>query len=302
MHARPTQLTILLALVPLGALLTALSASAAYADGPGAGPAAGPARIASRAEWPEQLAHRNARYAVLDRVDDPVGDAREAFLASAHVRRIDDPIGDREEERRFLAARRGHWASVYARVSRAVDRAGDAVQAVLATRTLARKDAQFARIRFPRLADPKGDQVFEDQVELAKYQQDRVRFGQLGERVGFAEQREDPEGRFNREERDERRKSASLDRTTEGHRADDAEEARLLREDREDAGREARLDASIDELDERSEAREEARDETKLERLEESGERASERGEERELDSTEERATIQSEEGGGLIQ
>src|SRR5690606_34221889 len=109
---------------------------------------------------------RNARYAVLTRVDDPEAEARETLLAHAVTTRETDPASEVEELRRFVAARRGHWATVEAELTRTLDPAGEREEQILARRTVARAHAQFARVRFPMVRDESGLLVHEAELEL----------------------------------------------------------------------------------------------------------------------------------------
>jgi hypothetical protein len=120
--------------------------------------------------WPEQLRHRNARYAQLDRSYDHEGDARERLLADFITRRSLDPLGDREEERRARASRHvPPLATTYAEIARADDRSGDDREAVLARLPKARLNAELRRFR-----DLQGDME-----EFTRWQVDRIRHGPL---------------------------------------------------------------------------------------------------------------------------
>ena len=170
-------------LLLLGALL--LPGVALAQDRP---PARGPA--AGQNDWPQTLKHRNARYAVRERVLDEAGDARERVLRDLVLTRTTDPLGDREEVRRAVALRKQPPQAVaHAQIARAIDRTGDAQQDFVAK--LARKERRHAELR--RFRDFAGDQQ-----ELALFRINRIRFGPLddGEILHADEKRDRDADRF----------------------------------------------------------------------------------------------------------
>lgn len=286
-------------------LLVVLAGPASADESPVATPAP---RVAPRAPaWPEALAQRNARYAVLTRVDDPEGEAHEALLAHAVTTRETDPASDLEELRRFVAAQRGHWATVEAKLARTLDLEGEREEQILARRTLARAHAQFARVRFPMVRDENGLLVHEAELELRRYERDSLRLDREGERLSvFATQNPDPAAeRFSvmREHhretaseavREELRDELETDRALAIHEVRNEErEARTA--EQADAKAEERADAEAEKDAERAEEKAEAL----AEREDEAAtERATERSDERADESILERQMLQSEDGG----
>lgn len=136
--------------------------------------------------WPEAIKHRNARYAVRERVQDEAGDAREAVLRDLVLARSQDRLGDVEETRRAKALREvPPKAIAYAATDRAVDPRGDAEQAFVAK--LPSKERRHAELR--RFRDFAGDQQ-----ELALFRINLIRFGPLrGEGVWQADRDRDRE-------------------------------------------------------------------------------------------------------------
>lgn len=300
----------LLALVLAGPAAADESPAAPPAPAPEAAPrpeVAPAARVAPpAATWPEALSRRNARYAVLTRVDDPESEAREALLAHAVTTRETDPASELEELRRFVAAQRGHWATVEAELVRTLDLEGERDEAVLARRSLARAHAQFARVRFPRVPDENGLLVHEAELELRIYERESLRLDRRGERLGvFATQHPDPGAeRFHLTRLDHRQ--AAPEAVREDLRSElEIDRALAI----EDGKNDQRLARELEQKEAKDEARAEAQDEAALERKAEkaealaeragdaAAERATERADERTDERTAEQQMLQSEVG-----
>lgn len=157
--------------VPALAFAFLLGAGQAIAQGSAPAKPAGPS-------WPDNLKHRNARYASFTRVDDAQGDAQERVLAErvlahqqllAHTQtvRVDDRLGDLDQEARARLAnhRPPREASVFARLERVRDESDDQRQIVVAGLPGTRRFAETRRFR-----DLGGDQL-----ELTIYKQERER-------------------------------------------------------------------------------------------------------------------------------
>lgn len=279
---------------PLQALLACLLASlmgqpASGQQGPAA--AAAPLPRVEAPRWPAQLRKRNARYAVLDRVEDRAGDEREAVWARASLSRVTDRCGDREEVRRERAFRNGHFGTIHAHVARAVDRHGDRVQLALAAATRARQHAALARVRYPRASAEQQVRYgvrFDDEVELAEYKENYLQYGPAAEQVEIANQEDDPLARDYIAEREDDR-----DATEAEHQAD--REGGLLEDREAGAERDERNLGRGDGEDDEAERHDDLDDDLDLERLEEADDGEVERGLE---DETE--RTLQTEEASSL--
>lgn len=115
--------------------------------------------------WPDALKKRNARYALLGRVDDARGDHHENDLLITPTRRVGDRLGDREEAfRDRMAAKSPPRASQHAVVRRVVDDPGDEREVLITRRPNASRHAETRRFR-----DFAGDEV-----ELAKWRNDKL--------------------------------------------------------------------------------------------------------------------------------
>lgn len=143
----------------------------------------GAASAQDAARWPEPLKGRNSRYANLERVADEAGDRSEQVLRDLKLVRTLDAAGDREELRKDLVSRKQPpRARLDARIARTSDARDDEEQVFLAR--LPRKERRHAELR--RFRDFAGDQV-----ELARYRDDKIRYGNLDDRIGFAEEKPD---------------------------------------------------------------------------------------------------------------
>lgn len=228
----------------LKALLLAgglLFPSVAAAQDVGAQKPGAPQPADAQQKWPEAIKHRNARYAVRDRVLDEDGDAREAILRDLVLTRTQDRLGDREEQRRALALReQPPKAIAYARTDRERDPRGDAEQAFVAK--LPSKERRHAELR--RFRDFAGDQQ-----ELALFRINLIRFGPLrGDGIGIAQHKPDEQRElFNRERGEDTRSdndrevSGDQDVERRDDRAAEREDERGLI-DRDDERRERDLD------------------------------------------------------------
>lgn len=134
--------------------------------------------------WPENLKHRNARYAVRERVSDEAGDRTERVLRDLVLHRVTDPLGDREELRRLVASKKvPPRLTAQADVTRCLDPADDREQAFVAR--LPRKERRHAETR--RFRDLAGDQQ-----ELLAYQRGLILYGPLrGDGPMFADEQRD---------------------------------------------------------------------------------------------------------------
>lgn len=271
--------------------------SVALADGPtevakgaqGEAPKASPPTASrGRSPWPAAIKHRNARYAVLGRSVDEAGDDHEAFVLQYELKRRADGLGDLEETRIHAAFLKGRRGTLHVHVLRDMDRFGDTHQSDLAKLHLSRRFADFRRLR-----DFSGDKV-----ELAAWQRDRLRWGDLGpkrigtqaERLYHADQTGDDSKRRHSENK--------LDQRETGQQEDEAK--------RDEKREERQFERSLqDSRAERQTERDEERDEEQLDdEAEEALEDGEERDEERELEREEEAATekaITSSENGETL-
>lgn len=249
------------------------------------------AKVTTKARWHKNLRHRNARYAILDRVADFVGDAREGLLASAQLTRIDDRLGDLEEARRFRAGQKGHMVR-FAMVKRDTDRASDLREARLSRMSLTRRHADFRRRGI----------IKKDLVqEIALYKRGVLAYGVPGRKIALAKGKLDRIGSRAKKARKNRRKGRKDTRDREdrwGFRA-------FLTRDRAEARQESKDEARGEAREEAKEGREEAREDAKLERedekdadrAEKAEEREDERDSERNQDREEDKTLTKEEEG-----
>lgn len=162
-------------------------------DPPPAAPAADAPALAPAKPWHAQLAHRNARYASLARVDDPAGDVHEAIIAHMNLNRVVDPLGDMEQVRVARATKNlPPRATADAFVARAADDLGDDGQLAMHKLTNERRHAETRRFR-----DVGGDRheliAHQRDVKLKHrlHQENVIRHAGPFEQPGIIERRDD---------------------------------------------------------------------------------------------------------------
>lgn len=192
------------------------------------------------------LAKKHSRYADLRRTADEAGDRSEQVLRDLVLNRTIDPLGDLDEQRKHLVSKKPPpRARLHAQLARSSDTKDDERQVFLAR--LPRKERRHAELR--RFRDFAGDQK-----ELARYRDDKIRFGNLNDKIGFAEDRPDQatESYFH-ERGDEIRRDAKLNAADEERRRDrriDIDEERQLADrDRPDRDPERDEDRDLDDVD-----------------------------------------------------
>jgi hypothetical protein len=262
----------------------------------GAGQAGAQEPASKPAAWPDNLKHRNARYAALGRVDDPEGDAHERLVAHMEMVRVHDDLGDLDQmaRARLSGHRPPRDASVHARLERAQDADGDQHQTVVAGLPGTR---QFAETR--RFRDLGGDQVVladyrRDQRRMLLDHDDRILMGDGEEpalRRDFFDRRDSMIDPMDGESEAETERSDE----TEAERRTDRQ---LQREEerRHDAATDRVLDHLGDEIERQDEANTERQDEADAERIEDSTERSDETEAERADDRQTERQQTRDDE------